>query len=92
MTISDIITKHYGELQSMCWDTDKTISMSKTSEDVFQDVIMTAMKKYKNKDIEEGEGLKYIQDNFKLEMHFQPKREDKVKLIYTDKLIDMADK
>ena len=94
MTINTIIEKHYSELQSMCWDTDKTISQSKTSDDVFQDVIVTALKKYRNKEIDEEEGLKYIKDNFCLEMHFQPKREDKVKIVYMDyieNIKDMAD-
>lgn len=84
MTISGIINKHFWELSAMCRDIDKTISNSKTSEDVFQDVMVTAIKKYKTNDIAEEEGFEYLKKTLLLELHFQFKRKVKDILVFTD--------
>ena len=89
MKINEVIEKHYGELSGMCWNCDKIISQTKTSEDIFQDVIVVALNKYKNKDIDEETALDYIKKTLLLEFHFQPKRQDNI--IYTDNLWDIID-
>ena len=52
MTISDIITKHYDTLKKEV-NGELVISHSKTSEDILQDVCLTALRKYRNTDISE---------------------------------------
>ena len=84
MTISDIITKHYDTLKKEV-NGEKVISHSKTSEDILQDVCLTALRKYKNTDISEEEGLTYLKKTLFTEKHFSWNRKK------TDILVYMAD-
>ena len=84
MTISDIITKHYDTLKKEV-NGEKVISHSKTSEDILQDVCLTALRKYKNTDISEEEGLSYLKKTLFTEKHFSWNRKK------TDILVYMAD-
>ena len=61
MTISEIITKYYDELHDKC-EKDVAISMSRTGEDILQDVCITAMRKYKEKNIDEEEAIKQLEE------------------------------
>ena len=84
MTISDIITKHYDTLKKEV-NGELVISHSKTSEDILQDVCLTALRKYKNTDISEEEGLTYLKKTLFTEKHFSWNRKK------TDILVYMAD-
>lgn len=84
MTISDIIEKHYDTLKKEV-NGEKVISHSKTSEDILQDVCLTALRKYKNTDISEEEGLTYLKKTLFTEKHFSWNRKK------TDILVYMAD-
>ena len=84
MTISDIITKHYDTLKKEV-NGELVISHSKTSEDILQDVCLTALRKYKNTDISEEEGLFYLKKTLFTEKHFSWNRKK------TDILVYMAD-
>ena len=84
MTISDIITKHYDTLKKEV-NGELVISHSKTSEDILQDVCLTALRKYKNTDISEEEGLSYLKKTLFTEKHFSWNRKK------TDILVYMAD-
>ena len=84
MTISDIITKHYDTLKKEV-NGEKVISHSKTSEDILQDVCLTALRKYKNTDISEEEGLTYLKKTLFTEKHFSWNRKK------TDIMVYMAD-
>lgn len=84
MTISDIITKHYDTLKKEV-NGEKVISHSKTSEDILQDVCLTALRKYKNTDISEEEGLSYLKKTLFTEKHFSWNRKK------TDIMVYMAD-
>ena len=88
MTIGEIITKHYNELSRMVRNPDTVIENGNTSEDVFQSVMLTALKKYKD-DVDEDEGLEYIKKTLLLEMHFSPKRKSRDILVLTDNLQDV---
>ena len=90
MTINDIIAKHYSELHGYC-SSDKVISLSKTEEDILQDVCITAMRKFKDKDILESEGMDYLKLTLYNEQHFQVARKKKDLVIYTDNITDMVD-
>ena len=84
MTISDIIEKHYDTLKKEV-NGEKVISHSKTSEDILQDVCLTALRKYKNTDISEEEGLTYLKKTLFTEKHFSWNRKK------TDIMVYMAD-
>ena len=84
MTISDIITKHYDTLKKEV-NGELVISHSKTSEDILQDVCLTALRKYKNTDISEEEGLTYLKKTLFTEKHFSWNRKK------TDIMVYMAD-
>ena len=84
MTISDIITKHYDTLKKDV-NGELVISHSKTSEDILQDVCLTALRKYKNTDITEEEGLTYLKKTLFTEKHFSWNRKK------TDIMVYMAD-
>lgn len=92
MKINEVISKHFEELKSKCHNDDKIISMSRTSEDVLQDVCLTAMRKYKNKDVDEQEALAYLQKTLFYELKFQLNRID-TKLVFVEnfKNVDKAD-
>ena len=84
MTISDIITKYYDTLKKEV-NGELVISHSKTSEDILQDVCLTALRKYKNTDISEEEGLTYLKKTLFTEKHFSWNRKK------TDIMVYMAD-
>ena len=85
MKINDIITKYYLELKSKCHNDDRVISMGRTSEDVLQDVCLTAVRKYRNKEIKEDEGKVYLQKTLFYELKFQRNRVDP-RMVFTDDL------
>ena len=84
MTISDIIEKHYDTLKKEV-NGELVIAHSKTSEDILQDVCLTALRKYKNTDISEEEGLSYLKKTLFTEKHFSWNRKK------TDIMVYMAD-
>lgn len=83
MNIRKIIEQHYDELHSYC-SADKVVSLSKTEEDILQDVCMTAMRKFKDKDISEKEGMDYLKLTLYNEQHFQMARKKKDKVIFVE--------
>jgi hypothetical protein len=87
MTIKEIISKHYDELHGYCTG-DKVISLSKTEEDILQDVCVTAMKKFKEKDIEESVGMDYLKLTLYNEQLFQCARKKKDKLVLVESIDD----
>lgn len=90
MTINSVITKYYSLLKSFCKNDDVVVSLGKTSEDILQDVCLTAIRKYKEKEIEEGEGLSYLKKTLFTELHFQYPRKKGEIIFYTDTLPDIA--
>ena len=90
MTISDIITKHYETLKKEV-NGELVISHSKTSEDILQDVCLTALRKYKNTDISEEEGLLYLKKTLFTEKHFSWNRKKTDIMVYTENLPDIPD-
>lgn len=90
MTINSVITKYYPTLKTYCKNDDVVISLGRTSEDVLQDVCVTAIRKYKEKDIEEEEGISYLKKTLFTELHFQYPRKKGEIIIFTDTLPDIA--
>lgn len=71
MTINEIIEKYHEKLFSMVKRRDVVVSLNQTSEDVYQNVIVTAIKKYRDTDIDEMEGYRYLEKSLKAELHYQ---------------------
>lgn len=88
MLISDIITKHYDTLKKEV-NGELVISHSKTSEDILQDVCLTALRKYKNTDISEEEGLSYLKKTLFTEKHFSWNRKKSDILVYMADIPDI---
>ena len=89
MTIGEIITKHFIEFSGMVKNTDTVIEEGNTYEDIFDDVILTSLKKFKGKEIDEKEGYDYIKKTFLLEVFFAPKRKKRDILVFTDAPMDI---
>lgn len=88
MTISDIITKHYNTLHKEV-NGELVISQGRTTEDILQDVCITALRKYQDQDITEEEGLTYLKKTLFTEMHFSWNRKKGEILVFTDNLPDI---
>ena len=81
MTISDIITKHYNEFSGMVRNPDVTIENGNTTDDIFQNVMMTALRKFKT-DVDESQGYNYIKKTLLTEFHFMNKRKTRDILLF----------
>ena len=90
MTIKDIITKYYDTLHKEV-DGEKVISQGRTTEDILQDICITAMRKYKDVEITEEEGLTYLKKTLFTEKHFSWNRKKGEIVIFTDDLPDIID-
>lgn len=91
MTISEIISKYYETLHKEV-NGELVISQGRTTEDILHDVCITAMRKYKDTDIEEEEGLTYLKKTLFSEKYFSWSRKKGEIIIYTDILPDVIDK
>lgn len=91
MKISDVITKHFDEFKSMVRNPDVVIENSNTSEDIFQSALLTAIKKYGDKDVDEIEAYEYTKKTILMEFLFCKKRIKKDMLVYMDYLSDLPD-
>ena len=85
MTIREIIDSNYDYLHNFC-SSDKVISLSKTEEDILHDVLITAMRKFKDKDISEQEGMSYLKLTLYNEQLMQTRRICKDKLVFVENI------
>ena len=90
MTIHDILNKHYDTLKKEV-NGELVISQSRTTEDILQDVCITAMRKFKDNEIEEEEGLSYLKKTLYTEKHFSWNRKAGDILVFTDVLPEVID-
>jgi hypothetical protein len=90
MTIADILTKHYKSLKNEV-NGELVISQSRTTEDILQDVCITALRKYGDSDITEEEGLTYLKKTLFSEMHFSWNRKKGDILVLTNDLPEVPD-
>lgn len=90
MTINDIISKWYNTLKKEV-NGELVISQSRTTEDILQDVCITAMRKFKDNEIEEEEGLSYLKKTLYTEKHFSWNRKAGDILVFTDVLPEVID-
>jgi hypothetical protein len=88
MTINDIITKWYNVLHKEV-NGELVISQGRTTEDILQDVCLTAMRKFKDTDITEEEGITYLKKTLFTEKHFSWNRKKNEILVFTDNLPDI---
>lgn len=90
MTINEIITKHYNTLHKEV-SGEVVISQARTTEDILQDVCLTAIRKFKQTDITEEEGLTYLKKTLFTEKHFSWNRKKNEILIFTENIPDIVD-
>lgn len=90
MKISDIITKYYPKYRSRM-NTDKTICLGKTEEDVLDEVMLTALRVFGDKEITEEEGKAYLDKTLYQERHFIYKRKKGDRLVFGE-MPDIPDK
>lgn len=90
MTIADVISKYYDVLHKEV-NGELVISQGRTTEDILQDVCITALRKYQDRDITEEEGLGYIKKTLFTEMHFSWNRKKGEILVFTDVLPEVFD-
>ena len=81
MGISEVITKHYHELRVYVKHPDVSVENGNTQEDVFQNVMVTAIKKYKG-DVDEAEALYYLKMTLGAEMFFQVRKKKRDLLLF----------
>lgn len=86
MKIEDIIEKYYEHFYNKIVRHNKVISQGRTPEDLLNDVCLTALRKYKNKEIDENEGYNYLKKTLYMENIFQYKRIKNETVIYTNSL------
>ena len=90
MKIREIISKHFERLHKEV-NGELVISQGRTTEDILQDVCITAMRKFKDQDITEEEGLTYLQKTLFTEMHFSWNRKKGEILVFGDVLPEVLD-
>lgn len=88
MSIGDIITLHFMEFSGMVKNTDTVVEEGLTYEDIFTDVMITALKKFKG-DVDEHEGYEYIKKTLLLEFYFSKKRKSRDILVFSDAPVDI---
>ena len=77
MTIDEIIGKYYEKLKSYASKCDKHIYCGYTQEDIFHNTLMYAMRKYKDKDLDENEGFRTVRKMIKTEIKFAYRKKDR---------------
>ena len=87
MKIGAIIEKHYNTLEGLVKLSETPVYGSMSTEDIFQNCILTALKKYGNRDITEEEGLEYLKKTILTETHFAYRRKKNEKLLFVENLI-----
>lgn len=90
MTIAEVIDKWFNTLHKEV-NGELVISQGRTTEDILQDVCITAIRKYGDRDISEEEGITYLKKTLFTEMHFSWNRKKGEMLVFTDSLPDIPD-
>lgn len=85
MRIQEVISKYWSQLSGACQD--RVICSSKTEADVVQDVMLTALNKYKDRDVDEAEALEYLRKTLQAEKYFSYKRIVNEKLVYREDIM-----
>ena len=81
MTIGEIITKHFDEFSGMVRNPDVVVENGNTSEDIFQNAIVTSLKKFKG-EVDETEGYEYVKKTILMEAFFCWKRKKRDILVF----------
>lgn len=90
MTIAQVIDKWFNTLHKEV-NGELVISQGRTTEDILQDVCITAIRKYGDTDISEEEGITYLKKTLFTEMHFSWNRKKGEMVVFTDSLPDIPD-
>ena len=91
MNVRDALEKNIEHFKSMSLRPDICVSKSQTSDDILQNVFLTTIKKFQDKDVEEDEIIKYVEKTFINEIKYQYKRLKSEIVIYTDEIPDIPE-
>lgn len=83
MKIADVITAHFMEFSGMVRNTDTVVEEGLTYEDIFQNAMITALKKFRG-EVDEEEACEYIKKTLLTEFFFSPKRKKRDILVLSE--------
>ena len=86
MKIEEGVSKYYDKLCSKCNNLDAVIYDSFTCQDILNETMIMAMKRFGSKDASEEEIYEYLKKIFFTELKFGFKRRRGEKLLFTDNL------
>lgn len=87
MTINDVIEKHFRQLQSLAKPSDIPVYNGYMIEDIFQSCFITAIKKFKDEDVDENTALEYLKRTILNEVKFSYRRKSKDRLLLVENII-----
>lgn len=87
MTINEVITKHFFQLKALAKPSDIPVYNGNMIEDIFQSCFITAIKKFKNKDVDENIALEYLKRTILNEIKFSYRRKAKDRLLFVENII-----
>ena len=88
MTISEILSKHYNEFLDICTKKDIALYGGKTSEDLLSECCLTLLKKYKNKELDEQDGIDILKKSFLEKCFFAYKKKTSKKETFIEYVPD----
>ena len=87
MTINEVIEKHFKELKSLVKISDIPVYNGYMAEDVFQSCFLTAIKKFREKEVDENTALEYLKRTILNEVKFSYRRKKKDNLLLVENLL-----
>lgn len=77
MKVNDVISKYYSSWYKMLKNSDLIICDGNTYEDIYHNILITAMNHYGKRDVDEQECYEYIKKTLLTEFLFVVKRKGK---------------
>lgn len=81
MTVDEIISQRYQDLQKLLKNTDTIVYEGLTYDDILNNVLITQLRKFKDQDLDPEEGFETIKRAVLTEFLFLPKKKGKAKIL-----------
>jgi hypothetical protein len=81
MTVDEIISQRYQDLQKLLKNTDTIVYEGLTYDDILNNVLITQLRKFKDTDLDPEEGFEAIKRAVLTEFLFLPKKKGKSKVL-----------
>lgn len=81
MTVDEIISQRYQDLQKLLKNTDTIVYEGLTYDDILNNVLITQLRKFKDQDLDPEEGFEAIKRAVLTEFLFLPKKKGKAKIL-----------